>query len=194
MRLKASMRLRNAAMIEWRKEKGFNQPEAAAFCGVSKNTWMRLEKLHYPKHYPERTVFAIVCATLIDIDKIMPEELRGQNFGKTFSQEIEATNNQLRALASYQSHYCERSLLAAPDDTMAQKELANALRKSVATLTPYHQQIINMRYGLDGSKPLSQKVVGKILRRNRTTIKQAERDALQCLRDERRTHMIELLL
>lgn len=191
MQLKATMRLRNAAMVSWRKAKGFTQPEAGVFCSVSPFIWMRLEKLDYPKAYPEGTVYAIAIATGIDIDKIMPEDLRGQNFGKTFSQEIEATNNQLRALASYQDHYCERALLPAPDEALAQKELSAALKKSVATLNPYQQKIVNMKYGLDGSKPLRTAVIAKKLKRSVAAINAAEHIALNQMKDGRRMHIIE---
>ncbi len=194
MQLKASMRLRNAAMLSWRKAKDFTQADAAAFCNVSHYIWMRLEKLDYPKTYPEGTIYAIACATGIDIDKIMPEDLRGQNFGKTFSQEVEATNSQLHALASYQAHFCERALLPAPDEALAKKELTAALRKSVGTLNPYHQKIINMRYGLDGSKPVSRKVIAKKLKRSVAAINLAEHKALNHMKDGRRIHIVEPLL
>lgn len=191
MQLKASMRLRNAAMIKWRKGRGFNQPQAASFCGVLPNIWMRLEKLDYPKAYPEGTIYAIACATCINIDEIMPEELRGQNFGKTFSQEVEATSDQLRALAGYQSHYCERNLLPSPDDSLAQKELQTAICKSVGTLNPYQQKVITMKYGLEGGKPLSTKIIAKKLKRSVSAINAVEHLAINNLKDRRRMNIIE---
>ncbi len=170
---------------------GFNQQDAAEFCGVSKWFWASLEKLDYLHHYPENRIIAISCHSGIEIDLLMSEECRGQNFGKIISQEVEASSSQLRALANYQSHYCERALLLAPDEELAKKELASAIKKAVHTLPPRQQTILNMKYGLNGTKPMSSINIAKKMKRSVEAINVQERSALKNLQDSRRVNIID---
>ena len=179
MKLRASIRIRNAAMIKWRRKKGFNQREASAFCGLPMTTWMRLETLDYPKRYPVDRLIEMACITGIPIDEIMPEELQGQNLGKTLSQEVDATNAQMLALAGSQDRYFERSLLSAPDEVAEQNDTVRSICEAVQCLPDQERLVMSARFGLGGVKQQSRAEVAKALGVSRGRVSQCTRAAIQ---------------
>ncbi len=77
--------------------------------------------------------------------------------------------------------------LIAQDDDMTEaissKELCNELRKQVKScLTPREQKIINLRYGLEGKAPLTQRETATLCGISRSYVSRIEKKALEKLR------------
>ncbi len=168
----------------------FNQPQAAAHCGVSKHRWMRIEKLDYPNEGYDREVFNISAATGIDTEEIFPEELRGRYIGETFERELEVKPKQLLALTESAGLYQARSLLPAPEDGMEQEEVQRAIAKAVGTLSERQQEILTMAYGLGGGRPMNLLEIAQKTGISRSAIHQHQRNALDRLGSDWRKDII----
>lgn len=72
-----------------------------------------------------------------------------------------------------------------PEQYTAQQSLRNDLERLLAELTPQQQQVLNLRFGLDGGKGLSLAKVGERLNLSRERVRQLERQALDHLRRSR---------
>ncbi len=80
---------------------------------------------------------------------------------------------------------------AGPEDEVVNDSLKNEVWNLLGTLNEKERSIIIMRYGLDGSKPLSLKEIGLKFGLTKERIRQIEKRALEKLRDNSESKALE---
>jgi RNA polymerase sigma factor (sigma-70 family) len=71
-----------------------------------------------------------------------------------------------------------------PEDVILSGEEKNKLLRLVGEMDPREAKVLGLRYGLDGSEPLTLKQIGKVLGLTRERIRQIQRSALDKLNEE----------
>lgn len=79
----------------------------------------------------------------------------------------------------------------APDKKLIDESLRDALDDVLATLTDAERNIIRMRFGLDGQKPLSLQQIGEQFHLSKERIRQIEKKAIRRLRHPSRSYKLK---
>ena len=82
--------------------------------------------------------------------------------------------------------FIEDQRAANADDTLADKRTNEQTLEMLRTLTPREQQVIRMRYGIDGGSELTLAEIGESFSLTRERIRQIESEAIRKLRLQRR--------
>jgi RNA polymerase primary sigma factor len=84
---------------------------------------------------------------------------------------------------------------ASPDEITINRTLQSEIRELLSTLSEKESEILRCRFGLDGSKPLSLKEIGKRFNLTKERIRQIEKRTLEKLRhSSRMRHLRDLIL
>lgn len=75
----------------------------------------------------------------------------------------------------------EDTRYAAPDTKLIEEDMNRELNDVIDTLKPNEAQVLRMRYGLDGQKPMSLKEVGEAFDLTKERIRQIEKKAIKRL-------------
>lgn len=78
-----------------------------------------------------------------------------------------------------------------PEDTTIEKSLKEAIFKSLQSLSKKEQEVIKLRYGLDGIDPLSLKDIGKRFNLTKERIRQIEKKAIRRLKHPSRSQALK---
>jgi len=81
-----------------------------------------------------------------------------------------------------------------PEEYLLHESLKETLLKSLETLTDKEQEVIRLRYGLDGIDPLSLKEIGKRFNLTKERIRQIEKKAIRRLRHPSRSKALRAYL
>lgn len=76
----------------------------------------------------------------------------------------------------------EDTRYAAPDTKLIEEDMNRELNDVIDTLKPNEAQVLRMRYGLDGQKPMSLKEVGEAFDLTKERIRQIEKIAIKRMR------------
>lgn len=76
----------------------------------------------------------------------------------------------------------EDTRYAAPDTKLIEEDMKRELNDVIDTLKPNEAQVLRMRYGLDGQKPMSLKEVGEAFDLTKERIRQIEKIAIKRMR------------
>ena len=76
----------------------------------------------------------------------------------------------------------EDTRYAAPDTKLIEEDMNRELNDVIDTLKPNEAQVLRMRYGLDGQKPMSLKEVGEVFDLTKERIRQIEKIAIKRMR------------
>lgn len=91
-------------------------------------------------------------------------------------------------------HFNVEELLEDPDSDptreVNERLMQKTVREAFSTLGLEHQEIIRLRYGLDGGKPLTRGMIGEKLRLTIDRVRQIEDEALHRLKKNRKTREI----
>lgn len=85
----------------------------------------------------------------------------------------------------------EDSRVDAPDRKLLDDSLKEALNAVLNTLTASEREILKMRFGLDGEKPLSLQQIGEKFRLSKERIRQIEKKAIRRLRHPSRSQRLK---
>lgn len=151
LRLRATTVLRNDAMLLARERLCLSQPEAASQAMVGLWSYVRLEKLDYPKRFDGEKILRIATVLGVPVDEIMPESLAGI---EVLNKQVRCGVVETRALLDYKGRQ-SRYILPSPSDTSSHSdERVEEIEKGLRTLTCREREIIKMRYGIGGEGPI----------------------------------------
>ena len=88
----------------------------------------------------------------------------------------------------------EDSRIESPDKKLLDESLHDALNSVLNTLTSSEREIIKMRFGLDGFKPMSLQQIGERFNLSKERIRQIEKKAIRRLRHPSRSHKLKSFL
>ncbi|MCC6553562.1 MAG: sigma-70 family RNA polymerase sigma factor [Polyangiaceae bacterium] len=83
---------------------------------------------------------------------------------------------------------------AAPDEEIARTRMAVKARELLKTLSPREQEVLRLRFGLDGREELTLQEIGTMLSVSRERVRQIEAEALRKLRGPSRRDELETYL
>ncbi|MCM1984634.1 RNA polymerase sigma factor, RpoD/SigA family [Lyngbya confervoides] len=78
---------------------------------------------------------------------------------------------------------------ASPDDYVRESLMRQDLELALASLNPRAREVLTLRFGLSGEKPMTLAAVGKRLQISRERVRQLQRQALTYLRKNHRTNL-----
>lgn len=87
--------------------------------------------------------------------------------------------------------FVEESRYGNPDEQVIYNSMKEDIDDVLDTLKPNEQQVIRMRYGLDGEKPKSLKEIGDICNLTKERIRQIEKHAIVRLQHPTRSRILE---
>ncbi len=88
----------------------------------------------------------------------------------------------------------EDSRIESPDKKILDESLHEALNNVLNTLTSSEREIIKMRFGLDGHKPMSLQQIGERFKLSKERIRQIEKKAIRRLRHPSRSQKLKSFL
>lgn len=160
-----------------RQARGWTRAELARQAGISNTVVGRAEKLqHVSDTAREKMAFALQ----IPEDELFPGVIDALLLKRTEAIEV-----------PFEERHVQRWLSAAHEDPLdaeqVRGEMRAALAQALRTLSPRLQQVITLRFGLDGGGPRHLDAVGEVMGVTRERIRQMEASALRTLRHPLRT-------
>lgn len=192
MRVRATLRLRNDALISARERLGLTQAQAAERCGVPHGYYVGAESFNLrgkldKRRKPMLVETAIAHARRIAAGMGLPiESVLSQEFlDRAPKSEITVVAEMSpRGLLEASERFAGRNAL--PADTLTRtKETADALRVALEKLPSRHRQAVTLLYGLDGGGERTLDEVGKAMRVSRERVRQLEHGAIWRLQGNR---------
>ncbi|MCQ2592356.1 MAG: RNA polymerase sigma factor RpoD/SigA [Treponema sp.] len=101
--------------------------------------------------------------------------------------EINNSENDHTLVADFQ----EDTLYGRPDEKAIEKSMCNDIDEVLSTLRPNEAKVIKMRYGLNGTKPMSLKEVGDACNLTKERIRQIEKHAIIRMQHPTRARRLE---
>jgi len=81
-----------------------------------------------------------------------------------------------------------------PMKKVENESLSEAIKAAISTLSPNEQEILRMRFGLDGEEPMSLQQIGKKFGLSKERIRQIEKKALRRLRHPSRSMKLQVFM
>lgn len=164
MRLRATIRVRNDALLRARKARGWTQAYLAEVAEVPLGLVQSLERLNYTRQDTRWGAQRLAWTLEIDLVEILPDELVGLD--------LEVKEVFVREVSSEQlidSHARRGLLQAPPDEIVAEHE---AIEKALDLLDSRLRRALEIRYGLCGNPPHTFEEAGKVLNVTRERARQ----------------------
>lgn len=155
MKLQATVRVRNYALLYARKGRGWTQAYLAEVAEVPLGLVQSLERLNYMRQDTRWGAQRLAWTLEIPLEEILPDDLVGLD--------LEVKEVFVRDVSSEQlieSHSRRGLLQAPPDEIVAEHE---AIEKALDLLDSRLRQALEVRYGLNGNPPHTFEEAGKIL-------------------------------
>lgn len=187
MKIRATLKIRNEAMLSARKRMGLSQSGLAVASGVNMHTVMRLESLDY-RHgreqcwvdLLEKKATKIALVLEIPVESVLPQECIGQNIPSTHVAVGDVSIGNLLATK-------ERFILPSPADVVMEREETSRslpyLNGALDQLDPIDQEIIRGRWSVDGSQQKTLMEVGKSVGLTKQGVRNREQSALLALKN-----------
>jgi DNA-binding XRE family transcriptional regulator len=179
--VQVNLSLKNAALIQARKDKGLRQQDVAKMAGVGQQCVSRFERFQYRRNDME---YAERIASLLEIplEDVYPPELREVVITANISRVEEVPIERLLCLSDSR----KRFTLPSPVDVAMRKEQMQMVRGLLeANLSPRERDVIKSRFGIgDGDetrRPEVYREIGERHKVSKTRIQEIERDALRKL-------------
>lgn len=177
MYVRATIKLRNDAMIRARKKLGWSQADLAREAGISTQVVCALESFDFSTKERPFQAQKVADALCIPVWNILPKSLHGTRIESTRVSVGEVDDRRLiEAMGS-------RALLPAADSGLIQRESTEELHKHTKRLSARVRQVLEMRYGLDGNGPRTLEEIGLATQRSRERVRQILNKGEAQLRD-----------
>lgn len=176
--VRAEVRLRNAKMIDARKQHGLSQISVADASNVPLPHIAALEKMDYSR--PSTRRYAKRVADFLDLptEDVLPEGIEEALPNKLIiDREIK-----ISALLESRASFENRMILPSPDKAVEMKEATAQIFDVLDTLTYRERSVIKMRFGLNGGYVHTLDEIGQHQNCSRERIRQIEEKALRKLR------------
>lgn len=178
------LRLRNNALKQRREALGLNQGELAERVGLSKATLTQYETLRKaPKGKDGQWRPTAVC--LAEFFQVPPEAL-WPDVTQFITQPVirrKAGHQEVEKLYALESERIrEQHRLADPEQRAVLTEQAERVAVALVQLNPRERAVVELRFGLDGSTPMTLAEAGDVLGVSRNRAMQLQQHALRKLR------------
>jgi len=193
VRIRATLKLRNDAMISAREAKGWSQGDLASACGTSIDRIVRLEKMDFSLPCPNRAdrdnlpirryafeslVASVATALAIPTETVAPSDaVIGQAIEADCVRVAEIPMSRLLSANSISRKYLPME--AEIDAISAKTQVDDLLRQT--PLTFRERMVVNWMHGLNGQQELSLRETAKELRVTRERARQIHMKALRKL-------------
>lgn len=189
-------RLKNAKLIGARESLGLTQLEAAERIGIS---YFKLNGCETLRDFPSEETQKKICkfyrkngVFLLEED-VFPQELKEAKFRRRYITEKEVPRVKLLYTGNL-----ERKLLPSHEQAevvAVRNEFKDKLEKALSGLKYREQQVIKMRYGLEGQEIKTYREIGSIFGIKYERARQIEKRALEKLRHpaKKLTQFLELI-
>ena len=176
MKIRATLKLRNDAMIAARETRGWSQKKLSEESGVDFLRVIAIEKLDFT--HPNVVNDAEIIATTIGVDK--DEILSEGSVGKMIE------NQHIRVVEPEMVHLLINSpsrILPAPDEDASMSEMKEVVTKSLDQLSYREREILKLRFGLGENEGMTYTLeeCARIFRVTRERIRGVESAALRKL-------------
>ena len=152
-------RFRNA--ILWNLMAGRTNAEVCRETGVSATEFGRLLNLKSSPVYADGT-YSNTAQKLADHFRMLPEDLFPASlYSLTLPDTVERTFSSKVVMLSLNAHEVKQLEAGQPDEHVAQRELKEELEFVLKTLSENEQQVLRMRFGLDGGGEMSLSQTGE---------------------------------
>ena len=162
MRLRATLRIRNNALLEARMKIGLSQIKCDEFCDVPAGSTANLEKLNFKIFGVEKIVTRMAGMLLLKPEEIVPESLRGEVLTTKFVSIADVNEWQLPMIKNLE----------------LESSRAEDLEKAVKTLSKREQMIISDRYALSKNQGKTLAGIAREMNLTPERVRQIERRAL----------------
>jgi len=185
-------RLKNAKLVGARELAGLSAKEAAERIGISYYVYLSYESMRaYPSKERQKKIcdfYRSLGIFLLEED-VFPEELKELKPKRKYVGEKTVPKVELLSLSTDDF---DRKLLPVVEGEAERKvdydELRAKLSEVLSRLPYRQQQVISMRYGLDGNEEMTLEEIGNILGVSRERVRQIERKVLRVLRESYFVH------
>lgn len=180
---------RNARLREARMEKGFTQKDLSDITGISAHRIQQIENLWL---IPRREVMEEISSALErPVDFLFPPELlEAIEEGVFHERKVQLEARRIISLTEAKRLGYPRLLASGIEETERKAELSllkDQLKEVITTLTPREQNVITLRFGLDGSGTRTLDEVAYEFSVTCERIRQIEAKALRKLRHPARS-------
>lgn len=182
--VRATIRLRNNAMIEARHERGWTQAQLGALVGVSQTVIGELERFDWRCRNSRRYAEEVAAALDISVESIMPDGVEGQHVDHT---SVHIGRVRTEQMLAYRDHLEQRMLVPPPGEAQERDEL---IRRALETISYRERDVLKLRYGLFGGLAYSLEECGKRFNISRERVRQIELKALRNLRANATTSVL----
>lgn len=180
MKVRATLHLRNDAMLAARERLRLTQEQAATAAGISTSAYGDLERMQFHAPLPTllRAVERVALALDLRPDEVMPPEAAGTRAVVRHVRRIEAD---VLSLSLGSGDFTRQAALPAShqmeEDDQNSMDRAN-LRRYVGALPERGQMAIRLLFGLDGEPPYTHAEVAHVLGVSRTYLHKLERTSV----------------
>jgi RNA polymerase sigma factor (sigma-70 family) len=146
LKIQATLRLRNARMIEARERLGMSQKALSEDSDVPLHNVGEFEALKYSKIPKVHEKARRISMSLgIPVDHILPPKMAGSSIDSTIVKNIDVDPGKM-----IESETVKRLMLPSPEDVLEEEEMREEIRKVVSKLNFQQRNVLTLRYGLDG--------------------------------------------
>jgi len=181
VRLRATIRIRNDAMLAARHKRGWSQAQAAQAAGVHAITVLNFEKMDYTRPKDRDLLLShamkIAIALEITVDDVLPEGYEGtcmlaeQSIVKDFS---------LAELPDVWQH--TKAITESTVDMVQEKERSDAIDDLIGKMPERTAEIIRCRFGLEGREFATHNALGERLGISKARSQQIEAKSIRQLK------------
>ena len=183
MRIRATLHLKNDAMISARRKLGYSQADVAKLAGVSPAFYGSLECLKYPKNrtqFIKDAVSEIADILNLDEEQVFPVGVEGIKI-ETVIRVTDVTANSLRDFRGRQ-----KRLVSNVEEEMYGEDIKVLILKSFEHLTFREKEILRLKYGLN-CKEHSYSQIAQLFGVAHASIQQNHDKAIRKLKDPKKT-------
>ncbi len=179
LKIQATLRLRNARMIEARQRLGISQKELAEDASVPLHNVGAFESLQYKKIKGEihEKARRVSMSLRISVEHVLPPNMEGHSIDSTIIKNFDVDPGRM-----IDSESVKRLMLPSPDDVMEKEDIREQICKVISHLTPRQRTVMNLRYGFDGGGEHAPIEIAKKINVTPQNVWAIEKEAIRKLR------------
>jgi transcriptional regulator with XRE-family HTH domain len=182
MKVRATLSLRNDAVISAREKLGMTQVQLAEAIGGSQREVSAIECLRF-NHVSEQAIARLAMFLCVEPEAIVPDDLRKKVIPNRYSIVREVDAQALIGIGP-------RILIENKTAPMEVAEMRAAIGAALDSLTFREREIVKLRYGLDDGHEFTLAEVGRIFRTSPDQVRTIENRAIRKLQRPERARVL----